>query len=518
MRSLRPIEDSYVVPGTRLVAGEYPGSPPGTSAPDSEAKLARFLDAGITAFIDLTDPRDRLDPYDESLRALAAARGLEVFREQLTIRDMDVCDATQMRRVLDAIDAHLDAGRNVYVHCWGGIGRTGMAVGCWLVRHGRTGEQALADVSALFRTMSPSKVRQHEGWGSPQTEPQRAMVRGWAKQDRQREGASAPARKPGVNPRLRDQMRGPLIGLAVGDAVGTTVEFRAPGSFPPVTDMTGGGPFRLKPGQWTDDTSMALCLAESLIERGEFDPRDQMERYVRWWRHGHLSSTGSCFDIGRTVATALSAFEATGEPFSGPTGEMTAGNGSLMRLAPVPVVFFGREEDPIALAAESSRTTHGAPVAVDACRYLAALITGALRGASKEELLAPFYAPQPGYWTARPLHPVIAAIAEGSFKAKSPPAIRGSGYAAHALEAALWAFHNGSDFREGCLLAVNLGEDADTTAAIFGQLAGAYYGESGIPVEWRSKLAHKELINRYAELLVESACGGPSGASATIGR
>jgi ADP-ribosylglycohydrolase len=174
-----------------------------------------------------------------------------------------------------------------------------------------------------------------------------------------------------------------------------------------------------------------------------------------------------------------------------------------MRLAPIPLFFFGHDEDAIALAAESSRTTHGAPVAIDACRYLAALITGAFRNATKEQLLAPFYSPQPGYWNRHPLHPIIAAIARGSFKEKSPPEIRGSGYAAHSLEAALWAFHNGGDFRDGCLLAVNLGEDADTTAAIFGQIAGAYYGRSGIPLEWRSKLAHSALIERYAESLFE---------------
>ena len=83
--------------------------------------------------------------------------------------------------------------------------------------------------------------------------------------------------------------------------------------------MIGGGPFGLAPGEWTDDTSMALCLAESLVERGGFDPRDQMERYVRWWRDGHLSSNGRCFDIGVTVSSALRRFEETGEPCGGST-------------------------------------------------------------------------------------------------------------------------------------------------------------------------------------------------------
>jgi ADP-ribosyl-[dinitrogen reductase] hydrolase len=133
--------------------------------------------------------------------------------------------------------------------------------------------------------------------------------------------------------------RGSLLGLAVGDALGTTLEFKPPGTFPPLTDMVGGGPFHLEPGQWTDDTSMALCLAESLIERQGFDPVDQLERYLRWYRQGHLSSNGRCFDIGTTVQTALHRFEHTHKPYCGPTDPMSAGNGSLMRLAPVPLAY-----------------------------------------------------------------------------------------------------------------------------------------------------------------------------------
>lgn len=180
----RPIPDSYVVPGTMLVAGEYPGSRPGTAAPLAEAKLAAFLDARITAFVDLTDPADRLEPYASALRALAVQRGVELHYEQLTIRDMNVCDTGHMRRVLDAIDRHVAEGRAVYTHCWGGIGRTGMVVGCWRVRHGMSAEEALAEVDRLFRSMSPGKVRAHQAWGSPQTEPQREFVRRWPEEER----------------------------------------------------------------------------------------------------------------------------------------------------------------------------------------------------------------------------------------------------------------------------------------------------------------------------------------------
>jgi ADP-ribosylglycohydrolase len=100
---------------------------------------------------------------------------------------------------------------------------------------------------------------------------------------------------------LRERYRGCLLGLAAGDALGTTLEFKPPGSFQPIEDMVGGGPFNLRPGEWTDDTSMALSLAESLIERRGFHPADQLSRYCRWWREGYLSSTGRCFDIGNMM-------------------------------------------------------------------------------------------------------------------------------------------------------------------------------------------------------------------------
>jgi len=303
----------------------------------------------------------------------------------------------------------------------------------------------------------------------------------------------------------RDRYRGALVGLAAGDALGTALEFSPPGSFAPLTDMVGGGPFSLRAGEWTDDTSMALCLAESLIERCGFDPVHQLERYVRWWREGHLSSNGRCFDIGTTTAAALRRFEQNRGPWCGSEDPQTAGNGSIMRLAPVPLFFARRSLEAIRRAAESSRTTHGALEAVDACRYLAALMVGAVNGADKAALLADHFEPVPGIWREAPLAPKIAAVASGSFKRREPPEIRGIGYAVDSLEAALWAFERTQSFAEGALLAVNLGDDADTTGAVYGQLAGAFYGETAIPEHWRARLAHRELVVRFADRLFDLA-------------
>lgn len=299
----------------------------------------------------------------------------------------------------------------------------------------------------------------------------------------------------------RDRYRGCLIGLAGGDALGTSLEFKSPGTFKTIKDMVGGGPFSLKPGEWTDDTSMALCLAESLIESKGFDPKDQMRRYLKWYREGCLSSNGRCFDIGNTVRQALDRFERTEDPFSGSTNPQSAGNGSIMRLAPVPMFYARDPLQAIERSGESSRSTPGAIAAVDLCRYLGALIVGALNRTPKEDLLADHFSPVPGYWSQKPLVKEIDEIASGSFKHRKFPEIQGTGYVVKSLEAALWVFYRSNSFEEGCLIAVNLGDDADTTGAIYGQLAGAHYGISGIPESWVVKLAKKDLILSLADSL-----------------
>ncbi|MXW28610.1 MAG: ADP-ribosylglycohydrolase family protein [Chloroflexi bacterium] len=291
------------------------------------------------------------------------------------------------------------------------------------------------------------------------------------------------------------------MGLASGDALGTALEFSAPGDFNPIKDMVGGGPYGLIAGQWTDDTSMALCLASSLLESGGFDLEDQMQRYVRWWRQGYFSSTGRCFDIGVTVSNALSRFEANGNPIAGSRDALSAGNGSLMRLAPVPMYYAGEPELAIKRAAESSRTTHQATEALDACRYFAGLLVSALRGASRTKLLSAMHCPAPGAWSREPLAPAIARIARGSFKYRNPPEIVGSGYVVQSLEAALWAFYHAKDFKDGALLAANLGNDADTTAAIYGQIAGAHFGVSAIPNSWRRRLTQSKTIMAMSDKL-----------------
>lgn len=290
------------------------------------------------------------------------------------------------------------------------------------------------------------------------------------------------------------RFRGALLGLACGDAVGTTVEFSRRGSFEPITNMDGGGPFGLKPGEWTDDTSMALCLAFSLVEQGQFNARDQMLRYCRWRDEGYLSSNGRCFDIGGTVSRALRRFSDTGEPFSGSTDAHSAGNGCLMRLAPVPMFFHPDRQAAIIWSGESSRTTHGTTECIEASQLFGAMLFQALNGATKEEILL-------GHGFDSFSSRKLLAIAYGDYQSKSEDDIQGSGYVVESLEAALWCFQHTCNFKDAILRATNLGGDADTTAAICGQVAGAFYGESGIPALWQMQLVMANEIRMLADSL-----------------
>lgn len=293
---------------------------------------------------------------------------------------------------------------------------------------------------------------------------------------------------------ISERFRGCLLGLAVGDAVGTTVEFQPRGTFAPVTDMVGGGPFHLQPGQWTDDTSIALCLATSLIQKGKFDAADQMNRYCDWYEKGYLSSTGDCFDIGNTVRQALEQYKTTNIPFSGSTHPRSAGNGCLMRLAPVPMFCYPDRDRTLYLSGESSRTTHGATECIEASRLFGEMLFHALSGADKTEILEKNQ-------LERITSLSIQAIAKGEYQRKTVTEICGSGYVVKSLEAAVWCFWTSETFEQAVLNATNLGDDADTTAAICGQLAGAFYGVQGIPSHWLELLTMKDEISTLADQL-----------------
>jgi len=275
-----------------------------------------------------------------------------------------------------------------------------------------------------------------------------------------------------------DAARGMLIGLAVGDAVGTTVEFSPRGTFETVTDMVGGGPFGLAAGQWTDDTSMALCLAESLLDRGGWDAADCMRRFVNWRDHGYNSVTGVCFDIGLQTSAALDRFLHSGDPYAGPKAEAQSGNGGIMRLAPVVIAYAADAMLARDHAMAQSRTTHGSESCLNA---------------------------------ATEMSDMLLAGDKASWPKPTEPPTEASGYVVHSMQAALWALGVSTDFESAVLAAVNLGGDADTVGAITGQLAGRIYGYGGIPAAWRDRLAWHDHILAKADMLWQLTPDVPKG-------
>ena len=288
---------------------------------------------------------------------------------------------------------------------------------------------------------------------------------------------------------VKDRLLGSFLGLAIGDAVGTTVEFRARDTFEPVTDMVGKGPFNLPAGYFTDDTSMALCLAESLIEYPLLDRNDLLSRFSKWYREGVNSPTGRCFDIGTTTRSAIVNWEETGSVLNN-TGSWDAGNGSIMRLAPAVIKHYDDRDRAIATAIMQGETTHGSVEASDSCDLLARIILTAYVTDDKNAVLN--VDAQDGW--ADSVKNILNTLDVSRDEVKS------SGYVIHTLHAALWCFKNTDNFRDAILLATNLGEDADTVAAVTGQIAGAFYGISGIPIMWLDKLYE---TGRFIELVDE---------------
>lgn len=294
---------------------------------------------------------------------------------------------------------------------------------------------------------------------------------------------------------MMDKKRGCLYGAAVGDALGAPIEFKMPGEFAPVTEFRSGGPFLLNAGDWTDDTSMALALADSI--GSGWNPNDQADKYLDWWQKGKYSVNGMCFDIGGTTRYSLMRYDETRDAYTCADKQAeNSGNGSIMRLAPIPIKYHNLSLVELRIKArESSMVTHASEQCLSACEFLATTVAALINGATKEEALAlPF----------KDLHPCIQQwmVEEKRYLHRNPPEIIGSGWVIQSLEAALWAFAGAKDFEEAVLRAVNLGNDADSTGAVCGQLAGACWGESGIPQRWRDKLSRKDMIENALEKII----------------
>ena len=469
-----PLPNSYwILPG-KLLCGEYPGA---SSAEAARARLQRLLAAGVTSFVDLTQAGEV-----PSYAALLPV-GTDYLRMPITDHGLPATSAA-MTEILAYLAQSLRAGRIVYLHCRAGIGRTATVAGCLLAEQGGSGVEALAQLNRLW----PQSARAAQWPAVPETEEQADYVRDWTPSialegDPLFEPSTLAAARD-----LRERFHGALLGLAVGDAVAAATQYGRVGRFTPVGDMLGGGPFDLPRGAWSDDTAMALCLAESLLERDGFDARDQVRLLRRWQQEGHLSATGRCLGITAATARALAMSQWRRQPFSGSHDPQALDPEVLSRVTPVAMYFFAQREAAVERAAEAARTTSQAPAVLAACRALARGLHAALSGQPKAAIVALLQAV-----------PVPKPAAADPGAGDSAPA---------ALAGACEVFAGTQNFRDAVLAAANLGGNSDVVAAVCGALAGAHYSAGAIPALWRNSLTKKELIEGFADRLLAHALLG----------
>lgn len=527
-----PLPNSYTLSNPRLHAGEYPGHAEEGAA---RRRIATLIDAGVNTFIDLTTPHDRLRPYEPLLPE--AANGRTIERHAFPIPDLGITSDAGIRRILDEIDTALAAGREVYVHCWGGVGRTGMIVGCWLVRHGHAGAQALETVAALFATMTPAKTSRHPR-GSPETDAQRAVVARWETVEQRptvrRDSADLPL--------PADAALGCLLGGAVGDALGAPVEFlnwsQIRARFGP-SGIQEFAPAYGRLGAITDDTQMTLWTAEGVLRgmaraaaRGVGGPMSVLPRsYLRWLytQDGSLpahvehpalvlgdeeTSPGWLLGVPALHAhrapgnTCLSALRDPNASLWERARNDSKGCGGVMRVSPIAFIDGADSDQLFALACDAAAITHGHPTGILSSGALVWLLLQLKRGLTLSDAVhatiarvgqepdheETTQAMQRALTLARSVHPPSVDAVEslgGGWTGETALAI--------GVYAALVA---GDDFARGVRMAVNHSGDSDSTGSIAGQLLGIQLGRDAIPTHWLHQLELRDEIALVAADLV----------------
>lgn len=470
----------HAPPATYLVEpGFWAGSYPGAGLSDhTDSHIAWLRSAGIGCIIDLSSPDDQLPPYAE----LLASRAPDIRHCPFPMRDGAAPSPALMAAVLACIASLRDADVPVYVHCWGGVGRTGTVVACWYMRRG---------LSAIDALRLLTDTRQQAGYRrpSPDYHAQLSFVSGWQ--------PPTPADTERWE-RRRSVFRGVMLGAALGNALGVTNDMRPAKAALPVTTIQGGGLFDVAAGEWTDETAMLLCVAESMIQMRGFDARDVAERFLQWWRDGYMTCSGRVFEVGNTTRMALFAYQQTGDPYQGLRTLTSSGNGSVTRIGPIGLSFAYHDTELLDAVTRNSMITHGTQTAIDGCRYTVWLFGALCRGVDKRVALST-------PWPYEPLAADVMAVAAGSYRSKTIHDIRATIDVSDTIEAALWALWHCDDYETGALALANLGGLTEACGQLYGTLAGAVYGEQGLPTPWLALLHKREYIAWVAEELLRTS-------------
>ncbi|CAG8154124.1 unnamed protein product [Penicillium nalgiovense] len=316
-----------------------------------------------------------------------------------------------------------------------------------------------------------------------------------------------------MSPSLKSRAQGAIWGVCVADALGGPVQFKDPGTFKPVTCLRKVAPFDQPAGSYSDDGSMTLALACSFNKSNmQYNHTLSIQYFVEWLRNGHFSTVNHSWDVGRSTRISLGQWEKYGVEkgdfvlaqlmVNGRLEyEEYSGNGSLMRIVPIALVYWRDPKLAREIARTHSQITHPSLACVEACEAYTELVCKVMNGETKKQL---FHAVSVFPFTHHALKERLSLSRYrtiSDWKAKEPSDMKSSGWVVDTLECALWAFFKYDTWKDGALAVVNLGGDSDTAGAVYGGLAGSFYGFDAIPDKWVDGMQNKGFIGSIAGAL-----------------